>query len=86
MMAEKTGKSQSVLIRDALDDYIAKNGSDKVEKQRAFLSGMKGLWADRNDLADFIETVRGSADSRLLHLHQGLSDQEQEVFDHENHE
>ncbi len=54
-MAERTGRSQSELIREAVDDYLQRK-SEAARKQR--LADAFGLWADREDLPDARELRR----------------------------
>lgn len=49
-MARRTGKTQSELIRDAIDAMIA---SPELEDRRALLAAGRGMWAGRADLPDF---------------------------------
>lgn len=57
-MSRRTGKSQSELIRDAIDAMIASPG---LEDRRALLATGRGLWRDRADLPDF-DALRGEMD------------------------
>ena len=54
-MSRRTGKTQSELIRDAIDAMIAAPG---LEDRRALLAVGRGLWAGRSDLPDFGEVRR----------------------------
>lgn len=64
-MAAVTGKRQSDLIRQALDDYLARQRpGDWKEAVRACY----GMWADRDDVADLHERVRRESDDRLKRL------------------
>lgn len=47
-----TGKSQSELIRNAIDQFITQQQRHKHDKLAA-LQAAKGLWKDRDDLPDF---------------------------------
>lgn len=49
-MALEIGKSQSQLIRQAVDQFIVKF---KEPDKKKFLQQAKGLWKDRKDLPDF---------------------------------
>lgn len=49
-MSRRTGKTQSELIRDAIDAMIA---TPALDDRRALLTAGKGMWADRADLPDF---------------------------------
>jgi predicted transcriptional regulator len=50
VIADRLGRSQSEVIRAAVDRYI-----DRYQggSRRELLKQGRGLWADRNDLADF---------------------------------
>jgi len=54
-MARVTGKTQSELIRGAIDAMLA---SPPPEGRRALLAAGRGLWADREDLPDFVALRR----------------------------
>ncbi len=49
-MAAETGKSQSQLVRDAIDGMFAR---PSIAKRQSILSKAKGMWQDRTDLPDF---------------------------------
>jgi len=51
-LASQTGKSQSELIRTAVDDLIDRLGS---RSRRDVLDRIAGIWKNRNDLPDFGE-------------------------------
>ena len=59
-LSRRTGKSQSELIRDAIDAMIARSRPDR----RFLLREARGLWSDRDDLPDF-ETIRREMDRPL---------------------
>lgn len=80
-LAEKRGEPQSVLIREALDEYIIRETKEKIDKQKTFMSQYANIWADRDDMDGFIDQLRAGADSRLAHIHGGVSDQNQNTFD-----
>jgi len=48
-LAERSGKSQSDLIRDAVDELVERRGSGK---RMRFLEQARGIWKDREDLDD----------------------------------
>jgi len=49
-LADRTGSSQSELIREAIDRYL----TSRVEMDRLpLLREARGLWRDRTDLPDF---------------------------------
>ncbi len=49
-LSKRTGRSQSDLIREAVDAYLV---HDKASDRAASLRQARGLWRDRNDLPDF---------------------------------
>lgn len=58
-IANLTGRTQSELIREAVDGFIALYG----EKNRLeFLRAARGMWKDRDDLPDF-EALRMRSES-----------------------
>ena len=57
-LSRRTGRSQSELIRQALDSYLA---DDKASDRAVLLRQARGLWRDRSDLPDF-EALRKSFD------------------------
>ena len=46
-IASREGKSQSKLIREAVDSFIERHGSDR---RQAVLREAAGIWKDRTDL------------------------------------
>src|ERR1700724_1439796 len=57
-LADRTGSSQSELIREAIDRYLASRaGADRLP----LLRQARGLWRDRADLPDFV-AVRSEFD------------------------
>lgn len=54
-LSHALGKSQSELIREAIDQFIMRNLKNKADKLMA-LQQAKGLWADRKDLSDIRES------------------------------
>jgi hypothetical protein len=57
-LADRTGSSQSELIREAIDRLLASRaGTDRL----ALLRQARGLWQDRADLPDFV-TLRNEFD------------------------
>jgi hypothetical protein len=59
-IAGRSGRSQSELIREAVDGFIARY----QEGNRAeLLRSARGMWKDRTDLPDF-EALRGELDER----------------------
>ena len=54
-MAVRLGRSQSALIREAVDRYIERN---QEGSRLDLLRQARGLWATRDDLPDFEELRR----------------------------
>ncbi|MCX6348400.1 MAG: ribbon-helix-helix domain-containing protein [Candidatus Aureabacteria bacterium] len=50
VIAQADGRSQSELIRDAVDDLILRQG---IIHKRKLLVRFAGMWKDRTDLPDF---------------------------------
>lgn len=48
-LADRTGRSQSELIREAVDRYLRRFRNDE---RRVLLRAARGLWKDRDDLPD----------------------------------
>lgn len=59
-IAERSGRSQSELIREAVDGFIARY---QEGNRREFLSSARGMWKDRTDLPAF-EALRREFDER----------------------
>ena len=57
-LAAKTGRTQSELIRDAIDRFV---GQRKASERGSVVKRSAGLWKDRTDLPDFA-ALRGEAD------------------------
>jgi len=57
-IAQRTGESQSALIRQAIDRYITRFQS---EDRDAVLRQAQGMWRDRTDIPD-IQTLREEFD------------------------
>ncbi len=49
-IAGRTGRTQSELIREAVDGFIVRYGEGN---RLQLLRGARGMWKDRNDLPDF---------------------------------
>ena len=49
-LAGETGRAQSELIREAIDDFLARQ---EPEDRLARMRRARGLWRDRDDLPDF---------------------------------
>lgn len=54
LIAKETEQYQSVLIREAIDQYI-EGYRQKKQKKRETLDAAAGLWKDREDLPNFNE-------------------------------
>ncbi len=59
-IAGRTGRTQSELIREAVDGFIARYGEGN---RLDLLRGARGMWKDRDDLPDF-EALRQEFDER----------------------
>ena len=57
-LSRRTGRSQSELVREAVDAMLAR--SDEPER-RSQMQQARGLWSDRDDLPDFA-ALRGEMD------------------------
>ncbi len=62
-LAERGNKSQSELIREAIDRYI----DDELKEVDAaeVLEKTFGIWADRDDLDSFVDLLRREADEQV---------------------
>ena len=49
-LSSLTGKTQSELIRAAVDQFFA---ASQLSNRQALLQRARGIWKDRNDLPDF---------------------------------
>lgn len=49
-LARQTGKKQSELIREAIDDFIDRS---QPRDRKAIMEQAWGIWKDRDDLPDF---------------------------------
>jgi hypothetical protein len=59
-IARRTGRTQSELIREAVDGFIARyQEGNRLE----FLRSARGMWKERSDLPDF-EALRREFDER----------------------
>jgi predicted DNA-binding protein len=65
-MAAATGKRQSDLIREALDGYLA---DQQPRDWQDALEAVRGMWADRDDLDDFVRDLRAGWERRLERLY-----------------
>lgn len=59
-IADRSGRSQSELIREAVDGFIARY---QEGNRRELLRGARGMWKDRADLPDF-GSLRRELDER----------------------
>ena len=59
-IAGRTGRTQSELIREAVDGFIARY---QEGNRLDLLRGARGMWAERSDLPDF-EALRREFDER----------------------
>lgn len=59
-LAKATGKKKSELIRDAVDHLLDQSS---IQRRRAALAGVCGMWKDRDDLPDF-QALRAEWDRR----------------------
>lgn len=60
-LAETTGRRQSELIREALDRYLNAN---QPEDWKAAFEAVRGMWAGRDDLDDFVSDLRAGWEKR----------------------
>lgn len=51
-LSEKKGASKSAIIREAIDQYLAKHSE---EHRKEVFERAAGMWKDRDDLPDFKE-------------------------------
>jgi hypothetical protein len=58
-IASHTGRTQSELIREAVDGFLARY---REGKRLELLCGARGMWKDRDDLPDF-EALRKRSES-----------------------
>lgn len=61
-VAERRGKTQSEIIREAINYYIAQQIGDN---RRELMHQAAGMWADRDDLPAFFEELRRELDEEL---------------------
>jgi predicted DNA-binding protein len=55
-LAASTGRKQSQLIREALDGYL---DHEQPKDWKQALEEVRGMWADRDDLDDLVDDLRG---------------------------
>ena len=49
-LSDKKGTSKSALVREAVDQYLAKHSE---EHRKGVFERVAGIWKDRDDLPDF---------------------------------
>jgi predicted DNA-binding protein len=65
-LAAATGRRKSDLIREALDGYLADH---QPKDWKDALEAVRGMWADRDDLDDFVRNLRAGWEKRLERLY-----------------
>ena len=65
-LAESTGRKQSELIREAIDQLLAEN---RPKDWREALEAVRGMWADRDALDGLYEDLRGDWERRRKRLY-----------------
>ncbi|HKJ69250.1 MAG TPA: CopG family transcriptional regulator [bacterium] len=63
LLSERTGQSQSALIRQAIDRYA---GQYSEEKRSQYLQKARGIWKNRTDVPD-IRRLRSEIDCEILY-------------------
>ena len=61
-LAAASGRKQSEMIREAIDGYLA--ACEPRDWQAAF-EAVRGMWAGRGDLDDFVRDLRAGWERRL---------------------
>ena len=61
-LAAASAKTQSEMIREAIDGYLAER--EPTDWQAAF-EAVRGMWADRDDLDDFVRDLGAEWERRL---------------------
>ena len=61
-----TGRRKSDLIREALDGYLADH---QAKDWKDALEAVRGMWADRDGLDDFVGELRAGWEKRLERLY-----------------
>ena len=59
-LALATGKSEGELIRDGLEAILEKAKAEIDEDWKVGLRRLRGMWADRDDLDDYLQKRRAS--------------------------
>jgi predicted DNA-binding protein len=65
-LAAATGRRKGDLIREALDGYLADH---QPKDWKHALEAVRGMWADRDDLDDFVSKLRAGWEKRLERLY-----------------
>ena len=65
-LADSSGRKQSQLIRDAIDRLLAES---RPKDWREALEAVRGMWADRDDLDQLYDDLRGDWERRRRRLH-----------------
>jgi predicted DNA-binding protein len=65
-LASTTGRRQSELIREAIDGFLAEH---RPKDWKEALETVRGMWADRDDLDDFVRELRAGWGRRLERLY-----------------
>jgi predicted DNA-binding protein len=61
-LASASGKKQSEMIREAIDGYLA--ACEPTDWKAAF-EAVRAMWAERDDLDDFVRDLRAEWERRL---------------------
>jgi predicted DNA-binding protein len=61
-LAAASGRKQSEMIREAIDGYLAQR--EPTDWQAAF-EAVRGMWAERDHLDDFVPNLRAEWERRL---------------------
>ncbi len=64
-LARTTGRSQSQLIRDAVDRLIETRSPPPAADWKEAFHRARGMWADRADLDELLGELRSEGDQRL---------------------
>ncbi len=65
-LAESSGRRQSALIREAVDRLLAEH---RPKDWSEALEGVRGMWADRQDLDDLYADLRADWERREQRLY-----------------
>jgi predicted DNA-binding protein len=61
-LAAASGRKQSEMIREAIDGYLAQR---EPKDWRETFEAVRGMWAERDDLDDFVRDLRVGWERRL---------------------